>query len=86
MSTETIALFAPGSSDWIVTIQSKDGRRITRRISPGKIDEEAAVKCALNASEITLANLDFYMARRADDRSLVTNGDEFLAALRAKRR
>lgn len=86
MSAETIALFAPGSSDWIVTLQTKDGRRITRRISPGKIDEETAVKCALNASEITLANLDFYMARRADDRSLVTNGDEFLAALRAKRR
>jgi hypothetical protein len=86
MSADTIALFSPGSSDWIVTLQTKDGRRITRRISPGKIDEETAVKCALNSSEVTLANLDFYMARRADDRSLVANGEEFLAALRAKRR
>lgn len=86
MSAETIALFSPGSSDWIVTLQTKDGRRITRRISPGKIDEETAVRSALNASALRLVELDYYMARRADDRSLVANGEEFLAALRAKRR
>jgi hypothetical protein len=86
MSSETIALFSPGSSDWIVTLQTKDGRRISRRISPGRMDEESAVRCALNASAIVLSDLDYYMARRADDRSLVTNGDEFIAALRAKRR
>jgi hypothetical protein len=86
MISETISLFSPSSSDWIVTIQTKDGRRITRRVSPSRIDEETAVRSALNASGVMLVDLDYYMARRADDRSIVTNGDEFLAALRAKRR
>jgi hypothetical protein len=86
MSAETIALFSPGASDWIITLQTMDGRRITRRVSPGKLDEETAVRYALAASSVHISHLDYYMARRADDRSLVTNGDEFIAALRAKRR
>lgn len=86
MISETISLFSPSGSDWIISIVTKDGRRISRRVSPGRIDEETAVRSALNASEVKLVDLDYYTARRVDDRSIVTNGDEFLAALRAKRR
>lgn len=85
-ASEVIPLFGPSESDWIVTLVTKAGKIISRRVSPGRLDEESAVRVALNASEVSLANLDCYSIRRAADRSLVTNGDEFLAELRAKKR
>lgn len=83
---EVVSLFGPSDQDWIVTLVTKDGRVVNRRVSPGKIEEEAAVRFAMCASEIMLADLDSFSVRRACDRSLVTNGDEFLAELRKKKR
>lgn len=85
-ASEVIPLFGPCDSDWIVTLVTKQGRVVTRRVSPSRLDEETAVRVAMNASEIGLANLDSYSVRRASDRSLVANGDEFLAHLKSKKR
>jgi len=85
-STEVVSLFGPSDKDWIVTLVTKSGRIHSRRVSPGTIEEEAAVRVAMNASEVLLVDLDCYSVRRAADRSLVENGDDFLAALRAKKR
>ncbi len=81
-----MGLFGPSDTDWIVTLVTVDGRVVNRRIAPGRIDEETAVRAAMNASEIFLKDLDSYSVRRASDRSLVTNGDEFLAELRKRKR
>lgn len=85
-AAEVIPLFQPSDTDWIVTLVTKQGRTISRRISGGRLEEEVAVRIAMNASEISLADLDSYMIRRASDRSLVVNGDEFLAHLKSKKR
>ncbi len=87
-ASEIIPLFSPSASDWVITLTLKTGAVITRRLSPGRIDEETAVRCAMSASEVSLGMLDFYAARRAEDRTLTieTNGDEYLATLRSKRR
>lgn len=85
-AAEVIPLFQPSDHDWIVTLVTKEGRTISRRISGGRLEEEAAVRVAMNASEISLQNLESYMIRRASDRSLVVNGDEFLAHLKSKKR
>lgn len=85
---EIVPLFSPSSSDWVVALALKDGSTITRRVSPGRVDEDIAIRYAMAASEVSLAMLDFYTVRRAEDRTLTTetNGDEFLATLRSKRR
>jgi hypothetical protein len=83
---EVMGMFGPSDTDWIVTLVTVDGRVVNRRIAPGRIDEESAVRVAMNASEIFLKDLDSYSVRRAADRSLVTNGDEFLAELRKRKR
>ena len=85
-AAEVIPMFGPSESDWIVTLVAKGGKISSRRVTPGTIDEESAVRVAMNASEMKLADLDCYSVRRAADRSLVTNGDDFLATLRAKKR
>lgn len=85
-ATEVIPLFQPSDHDWIVTLVTKQGRTISRRISGGRLEEEAAVRVAMNASEVSLADLDSYTVRRASDRSLVVNGDDFLAHLKTKKR
>lgn len=86
IAAEVIPLFGPSEADWIVTLVAKGGKITSRRVTPGTIDEESAVRVAMNASEMKLADLDCYSVRRAADRSLVTNGDDFLASLRAKKR
>lgn len=85
-ATEVIGILGPSDSDWIVTLVTKDGRVVTRRMTPGRISEEQAVRFAMNASEILLSNLDYFTVRRASDRSLVENGDQFLAELWKKRK
>jgi hypothetical protein len=86
IAADIIPLFGPSDADWIVTLVTKGGKISSRRVTPSTIDEESAVRVAMNASEMKLADLDCYSVRRAADRSLVTNGDDFLASLRAKKR
>lgn len=81
-----MGLFGPSESDWIVTLIRKDGGIVTRRIAPGRISEEMAVRAAMNASEILLSDLDAFTIRRASDRSIEENGDQFLAELWKKRK
>jgi len=84
-SKETL-LFSPSENDWIVTLVTTEGLIINRRISPSTIDESTAVRYAMSASQIRISNLDSYSVRRASDRSLVANGDEFLAHLKSKKK
>ena len=84
--SEVVPLFGPSDSDWIVTIVTKAGKIISRRVSPGRLEEETAVRVAMSASEISIGDLDSYTIRRAADRSLAVNGDEFLAHLKSKKK
>ena len=85
-AAEVIGILGPSDSDWIVTLTTKDGATVTRRVTPGRISEEQAVRFAMNASEILLVNLECFSIRRASDRSLVENGDQFLAELWKRRK
>ena len=85
-AAEVMGLFGPSESDWVVTLIRKDGGVVTRRIAPGRISEEMAVRAAMNASEVMLSNLEAFTIRRASDRSLEENGDQFLAELWKKKR
>ena len=87
-ASEVIPLFQPSDSDWVVTLVVKTGDVISRRVAPGRVSEEAAVRAAMCASMIDMCNLETYSIRRAEDRSLTieTNGDSFLEMLRRKRK
>jgi hypothetical protein len=66
-------LFSPGASDWIVTIATKDGRWTSRRISPGTMDEKAALRVALAANGMSGNEVESWSIRKAGDREVVAD-------------
>ena len=76
----------PGSSDWIVTIERKDGGIVSRRISPGSMDEPAAIRIALTAGGMSGLEVDRWSIRRAGEAVVSVDAvDDFLEALRRRR-
>lgn len=85
MPSEVGSLFTPSDSDWVVTLVTKTGASVTRRISPGTMDEPRALRVALGASSMTGNEIDTWTIRRAGDRSIVRDEvDSFLDALRRR--
>ena len=79
-------LFSPDGDDVVVTLSLKDGRVISRRISPGHVTESQALRIALSASHLTGNEVASWDMRRASETKVVVDGiDEFLDALRRRR-
>lgn len=75
--------FEPSDSDWVISILYADGTLRNRRISPGRITEEQAIRFALASDRRPISDAVRIEARRASDRRIVTDSaDGFLERLR----
>lgn len=82
-SSSVIPLFGPSGSDWITTVRTRDGRVINRRICPGTIAEEDAVRLSVHASDLSPSDIADVSVRRASDARILTErvDDEFKALM-----
>lgn len=84
--TQVASLFSPSGDDLVLTLVLKDGGAITRRISPGTLDERQALRVALSAANLTGNEVDSWTMRRASETKVVSDGvDAFLEALKRRR-
>ena len=86
ISSKVAGLYSPGSNDWIVTIVTSDLRSVSRRISPGTMDEKAALRIALCANGMSGNEVESWSIRRAGEAAVVVDEvDGFMEALRRRR-
>ena len=84
--TQVASLFSPSGDDLVVTLVLKGGACISRRISPGIMDERQALRVALSAANLTGNEVDSWSMRRASETKVVSEGvDAFLEALKRRR-
>lgn len=77
-----MAIFAPSSDDWIVTIATRAGKVANRRISPGTMSETEALRIALRVERIHPDDVADAGVRRVGDRGgVVATVDDPFARL-----
>ena len=66
-------LTAPADTDWIVTLTRKGGESTKWRVSPGSLDPDTAVRRAMLAAKIGIADVAEVSYQRAfEHRQVVT--------------
>jgi hypothetical protein len=83
---QAVGLFGPSESDWIVTLVLRDGTARTRRVSPGTVSEEHAVRCAVMSERVDLKGIDGWSIRRVGDKRVAAPDDAFAELLRRRMR
>lgn len=78
------ALFQPDESDWLVTLILRCGTVRTRRVSPGRVSEEQAVKSAVAAERLAPRDIDGWSIRRVGDRRIAAPDDPFAEMMRRR--
>jgi hypothetical protein len=87
MSLERVQQVAtPQADDWIVTLKLRSGGIVTRRVTPGRIDAEFALRCALRAQGVKPQEvLDAEIRRAGAARVVVPVDDGFADLMRRAR-
>ena len=88
MSLERVSkVIAPGADDWIVTLRLRSGEVVTRRVNPGRISEETAVRFAMRAQQVKPADVaDVWIRRASEEKRIVVESDDFQELLKRARR
>jgi hypothetical protein len=81
-----VGLFGPSESDWLVTLVLRDGAVRTRRVSPGTVSEENAVRFAVLSERLAAKEIDGWSIRRVGDRRVSAPDDPFAELLRRRMR
>jgi len=82
MSLERVQQVAvPQSDDWVVTLRLRAGGIVTRRVTPGRIDAEFALRCALRAQGLRPEEVSDAEIRRVGVARVVVPVDDGFADL-----
>jgi hypothetical protein len=82
MSLERVQQVAtPQADDWIVTLKLRSGGIVTRRVTPGRIDAEFALRCALRAQGLKPHEVVDAEMRRAGVARIYAPSDDGFADL-----
>lgn len=77
----------PGADDWLVTLRLFAGGIVTRRVNPGRVSEDFAVRAAMRAEKLKPADVAEVIIRRAgEERRIVVETDGFQELLKRARR
>lgn len=77
----------PGADDWLVTLRLYDGSMVTRRVNPGRVSEDFAVRAAIRAQRLKPADVaDVWVRRAGEERRVVVETDGFQELLKRARR
>jgi hypothetical protein len=80
-------VIAPGADDWLVTLRLRSGAIVTRRVTPGRVSEEFAVRAAMRAQSARPADvLDVEIRRAGEEKRIVVETDGFQELLKRARR
>ena len=80
-------VIAPGADDWLVTLRLRSGSVVTRRVNPGRISEEFAVRAAVRAQRVKPEDvLDVEIRRAGEEKRIVVETDGFQELLKRARR
>lgn len=88
MSLEGVSkVIAPGADDWLVTLLLRSGEVVTRRVNPGRISEETAVRFAMRAQRVKPEDVaDVWIRRAGEEKRIVVENDDFQELLKRARR
>ena len=78
------SLFSPDESDGLVTMILTSGVVRTRRVSPGRVSEELAVRSAVAAERLDPRDIDAWSIRRVGDRRIAAPDDSFAEMMRRR--
>lgn len=80
-------LIQPGADDWLVTLRLYDGAVVTRRVNPGRVSEEFAVRAAMRAQRLKPTEVaDVWIRRAGEEKRIVVETDGFQELLKRARR
>lgn len=77
-----LSIFEPSDSDWVVTVATKDGRVLNRRITPSTMSETEALRLILVSEMIrpeTVADAKIQRAGAKASFAAILANDPFLA-------